>query len=120
MGASHGSGENEIHPVSLIRQRELIYLALRKSLSTRKWNRRSQGQATLNTWCRTVHAMCMETVVSEGVQASRRIGRHLIGFVDYTAISQSSSMQVPSNVLNEVRHTISCGIGLTRETNPRR
>src|SRR5215469_2969983 len=51
-----------------------------------------------------------------GVQASRRIGRNLNSFVNYTAMSQNSSMQVPTNVLNEMMQTLSCGIGFTKES----
>jgi hypothetical protein len=53
-----------------------------------------------------------------GVQASRQIGRSLNAFVNYTAMSQSSSMQVPANVLNEMMHTLSCGIAFTKGMKP--
>lgn len=55
-----------------------------------------------------------------GTQASWRIGRNLEAFVNYTVISQNSSNPAPSNILNEVLGTISCGIGFTKEARPSR
>jgi hypothetical protein len=53
-----------------------------------------------------------------GVQASWQISRHFETFVNYTATSQSSSVQGISNVLNEMMHTLGCGIGFTKGNKP--
>jgi hypothetical protein len=50
-----------------------------------------------------------------GFQASTRMGRYLNLFVNYTATSQSSTGQVPSNVLSQLLQVVSCGISYTRD-----
>ncbi len=59
-----------------------------------------------------------ETITSflGGFQASTRMGRYLNLFVNYTATSQSSSGQVPSNVLSQLLQVVSCGISYARGT----
>jgi len=46
-----------------------------------------------------------------GVQATRHLGRYFNVFANYTAITQSSSSALPSNVLNDLMQTVSFGIG---------
>jgi len=46
-----------------------------------------------------------------GVQATRKLGRYFNVFGNYTAITQSSSSALPSNVLNQLMQTVSFGIG---------
>ena len=46
-----------------------------------------------------------------GVQATRKIGRYFNVFANYTAITQSSSSTLPSNLLDQLMQTISFGIG---------
>ena len=50
-----------------------------------------------------------------GVQATRRMGRYLSLFANYTAIDQSSSSSSPlqANVLNQLEQVIAFGIGYT-------
>jgi hypothetical protein len=54
-----------------------------------------------------------------GVQATRRLGRYLSLFANYTAIDQSSSISSPlqANVLNQLQQVVAFGIGYSpRET----
>jgi hypothetical protein len=46
-----------------------------------------------------------------GAAASRRLGRHLNLFANYTAISQSSGLQPQTNILNQFYQVISFGVG---------
>lgn len=46
-----------------------------------------------------------------GVQATRKLGQYFNVFANYTAITQSSSSSLPSNVLNQLMQTVSFGIG---------
>jgi hypothetical protein len=46
-------------------------------------------------------------------QVNRRINRNISAFLSYTAIDQSSSASVPSNVLTSLTNEISIGIGWT-------
>jgi hypothetical protein len=46
-----------------------------------------------------------------GVQATRKLGRYFNVFANYTAITQSSSSTLPSNVLDQLMQTVSFGIG---------
>ena len=48
-------------------------------------------------------------------QASWRIGRYVNAFASYTAMSQSSTADVPSNVLTELVQTVTFGFGYSRE-----
>lgn len=45
-----------------------------------------------------------------GVEASRRIGRYLSVFADYTAMDQSSSSDLPDNALGRLIHVFGFGI----------
>jgi len=52
-----------------------------------------------------------------GVQATRRLGRYLTLFANYTAMDQSSSAALPVNALSELLQVIGFGIGYSpRET----
>ena len=54
-----------------------------------------------------------------GVQTSRRLGRNFSVFANYTALDQSSSLALQTNVLNQLEQLISFGIGYTpRNTRP--
>jgi hypothetical protein len=57
------------------------------------------------------------TIVGEfgSIQGTWQIRRHLNAFASYTALSQSSSTQVPSNVLNQLLQTVSFGISFSKE-----
>jgi len=56
-----------------------------------------------------------------GVQATRRLGRYIGVFASYTAIDQSSSATLATNVLNQFYQVIGCGISYSpRETHLRR
>jgi len=55
-----------------------------------------------------------------GIQGSWRVGRNMAAFVNYSAISQGSGTRGPANLLNEVMHTVSCGIAFTKEPKSRR
>ena len=46
-----------------------------------------------------------------GAQATRKLGRYFNVFANYTAITQSSSSTLPSNVLDQLMQTVSFGIG---------
>lgn len=46
-----------------------------------------------------------------GVQATRYLDRYFNMFANYTAITQSTSSALPSNVLNQLMQTISFGVG---------
>lgn len=46
-----------------------------------------------------------------GAQATRRVGRNLIFFANYTGINQSSNSALPGNVVNALRQTIGFGFG---------
>ncbi len=48
-----------------------------------------------------------------GAQVSRHLGRSFSVFASYTAIDQSSSLALQSNVLNELNQVIGFGIGYT-------
>ena len=53
-----------------------------------------------------------------GVQASRKLGRYFSAFANYTAMDQSSSLQISTlgykgNILNGMTHTIGFGISYT-------
>lgn len=50
-----------------------------------------------------------------GVQASWRMGKYVSAFANYTATSQSSSAQVPSNVLNQLMQVVSFGISFSKD-----
>lgn len=50
-----------------------------------------------------------------GVQASWRMGKYVSAFANYTATSQSSSAQVPSNVLNQLMQVVSLGISFSKD-----
>jgi hypothetical protein len=50
-----------------------------------------------------------------GLQATTQIGRYLSFFANYTASSQLSDGQVPSNVLSQLLQVVSCGINYNRE-----
>jgi hypothetical protein len=56
-----------------------------------------------------------------GVQASRRIGRYLSAYANYTAMDQSSSSALPANALSQLIHVVGFGIEYSpRETRLRR
>lgn len=60
-----------------------------------------------------------DTINSEygGVQASRRIGRFISVFANYTAMNQSSSATLPAGALDQLMHVIGFGIEYSpRET----
>ncbi len=46
-----------------------------------------------------------------GVQATRKLGRYLNVFANYTAITQSTSSTLPSNLVSQLMQTVSFGIG---------
>jgi len=51
-----------------------------------------------------------------GVQATRRLGRYMNAFASYTAVAQSSSMQItvlnlPTNLLSGLYQVVGFGIG---------
>jgi hypothetical protein len=48
-------------------------------------------------------------------QATTQVGRYLSFFANYTASSQLSNSQVPSNVLSQLVQVVSCGINYTRD-----
>jgi hypothetical protein len=55
-----------------------------------------------------------------GAQATRRLGRYLSLFANYTAIDQSSSSSsaLQANVLNQLEQVVSFGIGYTPRATP--
>lgn len=55
-----------------------------------------------------------------GVQASRKVGRFLSCFANYTATDQSYPGSLPVNVLNELWQSVSFGLVYSRETSPSR
>ena len=48
-----------------------------------------------------------------GVQASRRVGRYLSVFANYTAMDQSSSSALPANTLSQLMYVVGFGIELS-------
>ncbi len=56
-----------------------------------------------------------------GVAATRRWGRYIIVFANYTAIHQSSSSVIPANAINGLSQVVSFGVGYSpRETHFRK
>jgi len=45
-----------------------------------------------------------------GAQVSRRMGRYISAFANYTAMDQSSSAHLPANALNQLLHVVSFGM----------
>ena len=52
-----------------------------------------------------------------GAQATRRLGRYLTAFANYTATDQSTSSLLPANTLSGLQQVVGFGIGYSpRET----
>lgn len=86
---------------------------------TRKFGRRSTFELSTGY----LHNSDLETKqdissIFGGFQASTRLGRYLTAFVNYTATSQSSNGQLPSNVLTQLMQVVSGGISYSRATRP--